>query len=196
MKKYIVLFIAFVSGLTLNAQSLWNVTYDMSVSLGETKDFIEATSFRGFGIDGRKFINDDITIGGSYSWNVFYENEVNKTVTEGNTTITANEYDYGNYMPMMFTAHKYFGEGGGVRPFIGTGIGTIWKEEEKIVGSFTTIDDNAWQFGLTPEVGVFIPISNGAIIFLNAKYTYGFQTGELNPTSYINFGIGLGWENF
>lgn len=196
MKKYIAIIVLIAASLTINAQSLWNVTYDMSLPFGDTKSFVEKTSFRGFGVDGRQFVADDITLGGSWSWNVFYSSEQDVTTETGNITVTGNHYNYGNYMPLMFTAHKYFGVDGGIRPFVGTGVGTIWKEEKKDIGSFNAFTDNAWQFGFTPEVGVFIPVSNGAIIFLNAKYTYGIQTGQLTPTSYLNFGIGFGWENF
>jgi outer membrane protein W len=196
MKKYIAIILFSISGLTLSAQSLWNVTYNMSVPMGKTNDFISKMSFRGIGIDGRGFINQNMSIGGSWNWNVFYSSEKNITVTEGNVTITGNHYNYGNYMPIMANGHYYFGEDGGIRPFIGTGVGTIWKEERKDIGSFNAFLDNNWQFGLTPEVGVYIPVATSSLIFITAKYTYGVSTKNLSTTSYINFGIGIAWENF
>ena len=60
MKKYIVIAVFFMSGLSLSAQSLWNVTYDMSVPLGDTKDMVDKMSFRGIGIDGRGFMSKNI----------------------------------------------------------------------------------------------------------------------------------------
>lgn len=196
MKKYIAIILFSISGLTLSAQSLWNVTYDMSVSLGETKDFVDKTSFRGIGIDGRGFINQNVTFGGSWNWNVFYSKEKNVTLTEDNITVHGNHYNYGNYMPIMVTSHYYFGEDGGVRPYVGTGVGTIWKEESKYVGSINALLDNNWQFGFTPEVGIFIPVATSSLLFVRAKYTYGVSTKNLNATSYINFGVGIAWENF
>jgi outer membrane protein len=196
MKKYITVIIFFISALSINAQSLWNVTYDMSLPLGDTKNFIDKMSFRGFGFDGRGFVNQNVSIGGSWNWNIFYSSEKNVTLTEDNITITGNHYNYGNYMPMMVIADYYFGEDGGVRPYIGTGVGTIWKEERKDIGSFNAIFDNNWQFGLTPEIGVYIPVATSSLVFFRAKYTYGVSTKNLSTTSYINFGVGLAWENF
>jgi outer membrane protein W len=196
MKKYIAIILFSISGLTLSAQSLWNVTYNMSVPTGKTNDFISKMSFRGIGIDGRGFINQNVSFGGSWNWNVFYSSEKNITVTEGNVTITGTHYNYGNYMPIMANGHYYFGEDGGIRPFIGTGVGTIWKEERKDIGLFNAFLDNNWQFGLTPEVGVYIPVATSSLIFITAKYTYGVSTKNLSTTSYINFGIGIAWENF
>lgn len=196
MKKYIVIIVFFMSGLTLSAQSLWNVTYDMSISLGDTRDFIDKTSFRGIGIDGRGFINQNVTFGGSFSWNVFYSTQDNVTIVEDNITVTGNHYNYGNYTPIMATSHYYFGEDGGVRPYVGGGVGTIWKEESKYVGSISAIFDNNWQFGFMPEVGIYLPVATSSLIFVNAKYTYGVSTKNLSTTSYINIGVGIAWENF
>jgi len=196
MKKYLVIIILFASVLTVNAQSLWNVTYDVSVPMGDTKDFIGETSFRGYSIDGRAFINGNVTLGGSWTWNIFHSTEQDITTEIGNITVTGNHYNYGNYMPIMFNTHYYFGTDGGIRPFIGTGIGTIWKEERKNIGTYNVIFDNAWQFGFTPEIGAFIPVGTGAMFFVHAKYTYGISTSELSTTSYLSFGIGLAWENF
>ncbi len=196
MKKYIAIIIFTIAGLTVNAQSLWNVTYNISVPMGDTKEFVDKTSFRGFGIDGRGFINQNVTFGGSWTWNIFYNSEKNITVIEDNVTVTGNHYNYGNYMPIMFNGHYYFGKDGEIRPYIGTGVGTIWKEERKDVGSFNAFTDNNWQLGFTPEVGAFIPVGNGGMFFVNAKYTYGIKTSKLQPTSYLSFGIGIAWENF
>jgi outer membrane protein W len=197
MKKHIIaFFILLASMATVNAQSLWNITYDVAVPLGTTSDFISKVGFRGFGIDGRGFINQNVTLGGSWEWNVLYSYEKNRTTTEGNVTVTGNHYNYGNYMPIMFNAHYYFGEDGGIRPYIGTGVGTIWKEERKDIGSFNVKLDNNWQFGITPEVGVFIPVASSSLIFVKAKYIYGVQTSQLDATSYISFGVGIAWENF
>ncbi len=197
MKKYIIIALVLVASTTINAQSLWNLTYDMSVPLGATKDFADKASFRGFGIDGRQFIDKNITIGGAWNWNVFYERREQQyyDVAE-NVTMHGDQFRTGNYMPFMFNSHYYFGEDGGFRPYIGTGVGTIWKEEIMQVGSVTIQNDNAWQFGLSPEIGLYLPIGNSGFMFWNVKYTYGIATGQLDATSYLNFGVGFGWENF
>lgn len=197
MKKYIVILIVIVASMSVNAQSMWNITYDMSTPLGATKEFSDRASFRGFGIDGRQFINQTVTLGGSWSWNVFYENRKEQLYNlEENVEIHGDQFRTGNYMPFMVTSHIYLGEDGGVRPYIGTGVGTIWKEELIQMGTYYVQDDNSWQFGFTPEVGIYVPVGNGGFLFANAKYTYGVSTNKLDATSYINFGVGIGWEIF
>lgn len=197
MKKYIIILLILVATVGVNAQSMWNITYDMSAPLGATKDFADAGSFRGFGIDGRQFLSENITVGGSWNWNVFYERREQVLFEIDETkTIHGDQFRTGNYMPFMVNSHYYLGEDGGIRPFIGTGAGVIWKEELIQVGTYYVQNDNAWQFGITPEVGVFFPVGSAGFLYCSAKYTYGVSTKNLDPTSYINFGVGFGWENF
>lgn len=195
MKKIIFIISAIVLSSAVYSQNYWNLTYDISIPMGATKQLVDKTSFRGFGIDGRGFINQNVTLGGSWSWNVFYEKRDNEYYSIDTRTIHGNQYRYSNAMPFMFTSHYYFGEDAGIRPYFGTGAGTIWKEERVNIGTYS-VTDNSWQFGVTPEVGVYLPVGTTAFIFLNAKYTYGVKTSKLEPTSYLNIGIGLGWESF
>lgn len=197
MKKYIILFLVIAASMSVNAQSMWNLTYEMAFPAGVTKDFANDFSFRGFSIDGRKFINKNITLGGTWSWNVLYERRKQELYDiQDNVQIHGDQFRTGNYMPFMMNGHYYLGEDGGVRPFIGTGAGIIWKEELMQMGVATIINDNAWQFGFTPEVGIFIPAGNSGFLYTHFKYTYGVATGKLEPTSYFTIGIGIGWENF
>lgn len=195
MKKLLFIISALILSSVAFSQNYWNLTYDISTPLGETRNLVEKTSFRGFGIDGRGFINDNITVGGSWSWNVFYERRDDQSYTKDTRTIHGNQFGYINAMPFMVTSHYYFGEDAGIRPYFGTGAGTIWKEEKLEIGTYS-ITSNSWQFGLTPEIGIFLPVGTTAFIFLNAKYTYGVKTSKLEPTSYLNIGIGIGWESF
>lgn len=195
MKKYIItLAIGFIS-IAGFSQSLWNITYNMASPVGETKDFADKMSFRGFGVDGRGFVNNNITIGGSWNWNVFYDRRDNAYLEKETAVIHGTQFRYVNTMPFMVNTHYYFGKDGGIRPFVGTGGGAMWKEEKLQIGTLSQTD-NAWQFGLAPEIGAFIPLSSSFIVYVSAKYTHGFATDKLSKTSYINFGIGIGWESF
>lgn len=197
MKKYIVILLFVVASVSSNAQSMWNLSYEMSMPFGITQDFADDFSFRGFSIDGRKFINKNVTLGGVCSWNVFYERRKQELYNiADNVQIHGDQFRTGNYVPFMMNGHYYMGEDGGVRPFIGTGAGFVWKEELMQMGVATVINDNAWQFGFAPEVGVYLPVGSSGFLFFNAKYTYGVSTSKLEATSYLSVGIGIGWENF
>ncbi|MCF8365705.1 MAG: hypothetical protein K9H16_07985, partial [Bacteroidales bacterium] len=97
MKK---IFITLVSVLiTLHSfgqESFWSLTYQMSVPTGDTKNFTDKMSFRGIGLEGRWFVDNNVTIGGAALWNVFYEKQDKITTELENITLTGTHYNYIN----------------------------------------------------------------------------------------------------
>ena len=183
--------------------AFWNFSYPISFSLGETADFVGKTSFRGFAIDGRGFINDRVTIGGIVSWEVF--NEVKRglppqpTLDEnGNVTgyRSGIPYTYLNAIPIMVNAHYYIGNFGAVQGFFGAGIGTVYVDEREDVGFFTD-QTKKWRFGIQPEVGVYIPFglsNSGATVSL--RYRYGTSAGEdTRQLNMLSLAVGLAFMN-
>ena len=65
-------------------------TYQISFPTGDTKNFTDNTSFRGFGLDFRYTLNKSTTVGMTFGWNVFYErtNETFELGTENSGAIT------------------------------------------------------------------------------------------------------------
>ena len=55
------------------SQGMFSISYDIGLPIGETSNFIGNASFRGFGVEGRGFITDNLSYGGSFNWAVFYE---------------------------------------------------------------------------------------------------------------------------
>ena len=109
MKKLLIIAIC-LFGLSpfLKAQML-NLNYQMSVPLGDLKDFTNKASFRGFDVEYHQFLGTDerFSIGGAIGWNVYYKD---KNDASGNFkfsgsndtyTITGNQYLYINTVPML-----------------------------------------------------------------------------------------------
>jgi hypothetical protein len=59
---YIISIIALLSSSGFS-QSLFSVSYDIGLPMGNTSDYIGNPSFRGCGIEARAFINDNLTYG-------------------------------------------------------------------------------------------------------------------------------------
>mgnify|MGYP003565721482 CR=1 FL=1 len=70
MKKLLIIIAVLASSSAFAQRSFWSFNYHMSFAAGEQQDFIEKSSFRGVGVDGRSFITDNISVGGSFSWEV------------------------------------------------------------------------------------------------------------------------------
>jgi len=89
---------------------VWNFDWNMGFPMGDTKDFIGQPTFRGFSIEGRSYVTENITVGGIAGWSVFYENFgwVTEDRTEDNGQIYGYKRRYLNVMPLMVTGHLLF----------------------------------------------------------------------------------------
>jgi len=172
---------------------VWNFTWNMGFPMGETSDFITQSSFRGFEIDGRGYVTDNLTVGGTGAWQVFYENFgwVTEDLSE-TTTINGYKRRYMNVVPLMVNSHYYFYPGM-LMPYIGIGLGTYYIETRDFLGIYY-IEEEAWHFGLAPEVGLTVPFGSSNTAFtVNVKYNWAAKTKDTQAHSWIGVGVGLSY---
>lgn len=203
MKK-VILTLLILSGFAMasNAQtSYWTFSWPISMGLGTTNDYIQKTSFRGFGITGSSFITDNLSVGGEWSWEVFDEIKRDLPPREidlgdgimGN--VSGVEYRYLNTLPIFVNAHYFIGQNGNIRPYAGMGIGTVYVDERTDIG-LVSYQSKKWRFGLQPEVGVFIPFGLSPTgVNLSARYRYATKASDADAVSMFSFTIGLGFMN-
>ena len=203
MKKLLVIIAVFVSTASFAQQSFWSFNYHMSFGLGEQGDYIADASFRGWGADGRAFLTQNISVGGSFSWEVFDQiyrdlppRELTDVVDNVNGSITGVEYRFINTLPIMANAHYYLGQDGAVRPYFGLGLGTAYTEQRTDIG-LISITAKGWGFALQPEVGVMIPFGlTGVGANVSGKFRYTTKGGDTTiPISFFTLGVGLGFMN-
>ena len=194
MKKIVlfVIFAAFGSMAFAQETSLWSLTYNMSVPMGKTTDFIEKTSFRGIALEGRQFIDNNFSIGGSVGWNTFYEKKDKLTTQIENITFTGTHYRYLNAFPIFVNAAYYLNEGSYVRPYAAANVGLIVTEYRNDVGLYT-VQEKPAKFGLAPEVGVLIESESGTGFTINFKYNIGTKTNETKTFTSLGINVGFIW---
>jgi hypothetical protein len=184
----------------------WGITYQMSAtsSLPGNSDssvnFIEDFSFRGFGIDAR-YVPErgaKYSFGFNAGWNVL--NEKNDFGTERNTIslptadITGTQLRYFNSIPVLANASYYFGERGGIRPYLGLNAGTYYIERRVDIGVSAIVDD-AWHFGWAPEAGIVVPLGRPEVAMLfNVRYNWAFSSGGTGDQKYWGFNIGIAYR--
>jgi hypothetical protein len=176
------------------AQDDWffGLAWSVSVPSADTKEFTDKTSFRGASMEIRKMTQPNLSFGGVFAWHVFDWNGV-ETGSLDNTTVTGTQYRYGNYFPLMLNGHYYLGKKGGARFFGGLNAGGFITERRLEVGLIAITEDK-WLWGGAPELGVAIPFNWNLAGFLNARYYYGFASGDTPALSYLNLGVGLVWR--
>ncbi|MCD6544487.1 MAG: hypothetical protein J7K34_08255 [Flavobacteriaceae bacterium] len=180
-------------------QSFWSLNWDITKGMGDTGDYIGDTNFRGISFDGRYFVNDNLTIGGFASWYALTDKVSNKTLDFDNGdgtagSITGTQVRYLNVFPVLINTHYYI-DTGGVTPYFGIGLGTVYSEQRTDFGLSSFYADS-WAFGAQPEVGVFVPFGySGTGLNLALRYLYGSSAGDLDSLSMFSFAIGLGFMN-
>ena len=203
MKKIFIIIAVFVSTASFAQQSFWSFNYHMSFGLGEQADYIADASFRGWGVDGRAFLTQNISVGGSFSWEVFDQiyrdlppRQLNDVADNVSASITGVEYRFINTLPIMANAHYYLGQDGALRPYFGLGLGTAYTEQRTDIG-LISITAKGWGFAVQPEVGVMIPFGlTGVGANVSGKFRYTTKGGDTTvPVSFFTLGVGLGFMN-
>lgn len=170
------------------------VNWDISIPQGELKEFLvnENISLGGVSIDIRGYVSDNVTVGGFLGWDFFNgdSNEMFTVETEtSQTDISGLQRFYVNYLPIMVNTHYYL-EAGETKYYAGTGLGAVRTIKRTSIGTFN-INDNHWHFGVTPEVGVLLPLGLTTSMNLAVKYPVAFKTSESIAFSYLSFNVGF-----
>ncbi len=182
-----------LTGMTAFAQGggIWNFQYDMGFGMGNTQDFISSPSFRGASLEGRWFVADKITVGGRWGWQTFYKDYGEVTRTKGTYTITGYNKRYINAMPLMATVHYYFTHSK-VYSYLGLGIGTYYMDIRDQMGIYYVMD-RTWRFGLSPDLGVVVPIGHNVGLTANLHYNFAMKTKDDDAQSWIGIGVGFSY---
>ncbi|MGI9627920.1 MAG: hypothetical protein ACR2QM_13875 [Longimicrobiales bacterium] len=188
-----------MSGLLLSAQGaeaqlVTGGHTGLSQSLSDTKDFASELSFRNAGLETRYMASEGLSFGVSFSWSVFHEQiEGQEDLAQLPVTITGTQFRTVNTLPLLVTAHKYFGAAPQqTRPYVGVGLGTAWTQRRLDIGVLSA-DNASWGFAAVPEVGLLIPLSAGLDLAVHGKYLW---TSSDPGAQTVSFGIGLLTKSF
>lgn len=199
MKKLLLIAIVlFGMGPLLKAQML-NLNYQISVPLGDLKDFTNETSFRGMDLEYHKFVTDRFSLGAAIGWNVFYQDKNHATGDfsfKGNKniyTMTGNQYRYVNTVPLTAIGRYFLTDGtSAVQPFLDLGAGARWTEKRLELGQYTSTLSR-WQFTFAPEIGMMVPFNDQVALNVGARYNYATRAshGRIPEFQSFTFSIGL-----
>lgn len=173
------------------------ISYNLSLPLGNTSNFINRFSFRGGSFEVRQMLGDDYSVGILGGWHVLNK-ATYATYTENTFSISGKQFRTINSVPILLTAHRYFRKKGEVdeeiiRPYAGAGIGMQYVNKNMDLGNYTLSDKN-WHFGVAPELGIIFPVSisyNHLSIVVSSRLHYAFKAADSPSFSYLNFNVGL-----
>lgn len=173
-------------------QSSFTTSYTVNFPMGKTHDYISKTSFRGFSIDYKYYMDPQFAIGISSGWYTFYQEKDKALYTgsEGNASVYGKQFRYINSAPILFVADYFFKSEENLSPFIGLGVGTTYNRVDNRMSQLTSRWES-WQFSLAPEVGIRFGYDFGMAGYLSARYNQCFKTNDLSNQSYLSLNIGL-----
>jgi hypothetical protein len=179
------------TSVALAQQSRTSLTYAVGFGTGDLGDFISQPSFRGFNIECLKMTSTKIGVGGSFGWNVFYDERNYDTYTKGSASLSGKQYRYSNNLPLLANFDYYMNPGQKVNSYVGLGTGVIYTRRNTDMNLYT-LEQEAWNFALQPQIGLEFDNSFSSAFTIAAKYFYGFSAGDFDkPQSYIT--VNIGW---
>jgi hypothetical protein len=193
MKKSILLIAFLVMIISENAtaqNSMLSLNYAVSIPIGNTSDFIDQASGRGFVAEFQVFTKRNITFGGELGHFTLYKRELNKIYTEGSASLSGVQYRYQQSYPIFATGNYFATTEGSVKPYGSLGLGTIAHNRRIDMGIFSS-EDTYWQFALRPEIGILIAPSDSFGFKIGAKYYQSFASGGLDGQSNIGLNFGF-----
>lgn len=204
MKKIIaLLLLAFMAG-PLNSlaqhdnELVVELNYNISLPVGQLKDFISKTGTRGFEFEMKYMLNDNIAVGGNLSWYGFTEEFPRTTYYFDGGALTAQVWNYMTVFPFRAVFNYYFLPEADVNPYIGILTGAYYVDRESDIGYFN-VEDKSWHFGITPKLGCYFPFHGKTEwgVNFNAKYNYitynktGLANTQWNNLMFFDFSVGV-----
>lgn len=177
------------------AQVLGGLTYSWANPAGDLSDkFIGNDSWLGVSVEGRRFLNPNVTVGISAGYTAFYESTTEPIFFPGGT-VSGEQYRSMNVFPLLVTGHLYSKAGGRIQTYIGLGLGVYYMRQLMDVGS-GTVETTNWIMGFAPELGFILNKGSEKEIAIFGKYNYPANAGkyiggESGSYQYLSVGLSL-----
>jgi len=169
-----------------------SLIYSVAIPMGESADYIDETSFRGFALTGDYFIQDEWSLGFSTGVQTFYQELGTQSYSLETLTVTGEEFRYINMIPAIFMAKYHVDRYGVVTPHIGMGAGFHWVNQRTEFAGFS-FDESSFRFGIQPEAGVGLEISPSTDLLFVTTYHHSFESKDIQTHSFLAFQLGLRW---
>ena len=176
--------------------SLFSFNYNLSFPLADLQDYISDLGPVGFDAELKVFITDNLAIGGKIGVISFYQKYPKDTYYFENGALTTTIFNYYYTIPMQALADWFFNPKGFIQPYAGLGIGVNYNERRTEIG-FYALEDNSWNFSVSPEAGVIVPFGKYSAWGFSAKARYNYQVynrDRFNGMQYLDLSFGLSYS--
>lgn len=187
-----------ISGTALAQRNvLSGITWNIAMPAGRMSNFMDKTSFGGFGFETHYFSTDNFAFGGSISWN-YWSEMTGEAIQLNHGALSGTQIRYVNSIPILLNATYYIGgRRDEFRPFLGLNVGTYYILQRLDMGVYS-LDNDHWHFGMAPEAGLMFKVSDDTWMTATGRYNYAFKSGETvsggdNTVAYWGINIGMSY---
>jgi hypothetical protein len=176
--------------------NLFSFNYNLSFPFGDLNDYVPSTGVKGFDVELKTFVTDNIAIGGMIGYQGFYKKYPRDTYSFENGALTSTLFAYYWTIPIRVVADYFISPGSLIQPFIGLSTGVNYNERRLEVG-FYYIDDKSWNYVIAPEAGLIIPLGKYAEwgFSVKARYNYHvYSRDNFNGLQYLDVALGFSYS--
>lgn len=159
-----------------------DLSYQVGLPVGNLKDVVEQTSWRGGEIAFMYGVTDALSVGFAAGSQDFYQKYPRTIIHSSGQDISAVITNSIQVMPVMAKGSWKLGPMGPVQPFVSLAAGGNFIQYRKFYGEFVD-SRNTFGFAAQPSVGVHVPFSRtgGAAFHVAAGFNYmPFKFDETN----------------
>jgi len=164
--------------------------YQVGVPVGDTKDYIDKTSWAGLTMGYRYMPNSRFAIGGDLGWQTYNKQNTYDTYTRGTASLSGIQFRYQNMFEFSAQGEMVLNDGGDFRPYVGLGVGGLYVRRQTTFGLYE-IEQDPCQFMVKPGLGFTYYLSDGTGLIVGTEFIAGFQDQELTGQSMVAINIGL-----
>jgi opacity protein-like surface antigen len=162
--------------------------------VGQFKDLVDKTSFRGADITFLYGINDRLSAGLNIGFQDFYQKFPRALYKlEDGSDISAVITNSVQTIPFLATVRYNFMPGARIQPYASAGAGGAAIVNRQFIGEYSN-EYNKISFAAKPGAGVYMPFrkTGEAGLNLGVNYTYiPYKENNISNLSYIGFTIGI-----
>lgn len=157
-------------------QSFMLIGWGIAQPAGKMTDFQSGSSVNGFAMEFRSMVRPRISAGLAFDFNRFDRSNSLESVTRPDQSVlSAPTYRYSDQFGIKVTGHYYFTDGG-LRPYLGAGLGGNWNYAYLQVADLQSTD-KGFTVIFSPEAGLLWQLTGGRTqVSLNLAVRYNVTT--------------------
>ncbi len=168
-------------------QGAWkfNAGYSVAMPMGDLKNLVNETSFRGWNASVMYGVTDKASLGIASGFQDFYQKYPREILHDEGSDLSAVVSNSIQVIPIMLKGKYNFSQEGSIQPFAALAAGANFIQYQKYYGQF--VDERSKVgFAAQPEIGIHIPISKMRKIGLDVSAAYNIMPFQYNDADGLN----------